>query len=269
MKLSVSNIAWDTAEDEAVLDLLARRGVAGIEVAPTKLWPGWSGATQGAAREARDDFRARGFAVPALQAILFDRPALSVFGTPQVQKQLLEHLDLVAGLATGLGARVLVFGSPKNRDPGERSPEQAFDDGLRFFRAAAEVCHKHDVVLCIEPNPAVYQCNFLTRWRDVKRMVETLDHPGIGLHLDTACIHLEGDSVVEAIHSCAGRIAHFHVTEPELGDLRNPVIDHPAIAQALGESGYAGWLSIEMRRSHEPLVSIDASVARVQEWYGD
>jgi sugar phosphate isomerase/epimerase len=267
MKLSVSNIAWDAADEPEVTAILRRHGVAGIEVAPTKLWPDWVGATPAAAREACETFAAQGFLVPALQAILFGRPDLHVFGDAAAKRELVLHVDRVAALAAGLGAGVLVFGSPKNRDPGERTPEAAQAEAREVFRQMGAACARSGVRLCIEPNPKVYACNFMTSWRDVLAMVEAVDHEGVAVHLDTACIALEGDDVVEAIDACAGRIAHFHVTEPELRDFASPTLAHAEIGKVLRRNRYDGWLSIEMRRSKDPLRSVDEAVTRVLEWY--
>lgn len=268
MKLAVSNIAWDPDEDGAVVDLLCRRGVRGIEVAPTKLWPSWHGASPAAARAVRAAFDRQGLAIPAVQAILFGRPELQVFGGRTIQSRLLDHIEDVAALAEDLGARVLVFGSPRNRDPGELSSEQALQEAVDFFRRAGERCHPRGVCLCIESNPRAYACRFMVHWHEVLDLVDRVDQEGIGIHLDTACIALEGDDVVQAIRTCAGRIAHFHVSEPELRDFATPETDHATIGRALRASGYDGWLSIEMRRSERPLDSIDQAVARVAQWYG-
>ena len=138
---------------------------------------------------------------------------------------------------------------------------------LIFFQRAGEVCAKWNVKLCLEPNPSVYHCHFMTHWYEVFEMVKQVSHPGISVHLDTACIYLEGDDVVSAIHECAGKITHFHVTEPNLGDFSKPELDHAVIGQALKDSGYDGWLSIEMRRSDNPQKSIKEAVLRVLDWY--
>jgi sugar phosphate isomerase/epimerase len=268
MKLSVSNIAWDPDEEPQIIEILSRLGVGGIEVAPTKLWPDWIGADPTAARSAREEYGEKGFRIPALQAILFGRPDLLVFGSPDVRQQLVDHIEKVAGLAAGLGAEVLVFGSPKNRDRGGRSETAARSEALTVFRQMGEACVRHGVRLCIEPNPTVYACTFMTNWRDARAMVVAADSAGVGLHLDAACISLAGDDVVEAVEECAGGIAHFHVTEPELGDFSSPTLDHAAIGEALRRTGYDGWLSIEMRRSENPTQSIEEAVARVLEWYG-
>lgn len=268
MKLSVSNIAWDESETGAVLDLLGSLGVGGIEIAPTKYWPDWQGASPAAAKAVRRDLEGRGFAIPALQAILFGRPDMAVFGDDASQAALLDHLERVAAIADAFGAKVLVFGSPKNRDPGALDQEQAFEKGAVFFRRAGERCAPYDVRLCLEPNPKKYECRFMTSWRDIARMVELVDHGHVGIHLDAACIALEGDDPVEAVTQCAGAICHFHATEPDLGDFSSPAMPHDQLGAALKNGHYDNWVSIEMRRSETPLQSLKTAVLQVKKSYG-
>lgn len=267
MKLSVSNIAWNETDEPDVFKLLQNNNVHGIEVAPTRIWPAWQGANQEHASQVKTNYAESGFEIPALQAILFDKPDLHVFGGADNQAELIAHLDNVASYAKALGAKVLVFGSPKNRDSGTLSKEQAFSLGADFFRRAGETCIKHGVQLCLEPNPTIYNCNFMTHWQEILKMVNEVSVPGIAVHLDTACISLEGDNIIEAIETCAGKIAHFHVTEPNLGDFSKPTLDHAAIGQALKKSHYTGWLSIEMRRSENPQKSVQEAIEKVTHWY--
>ncbi|WP_412971983.1 sugar phosphate isomerase/epimerase family protein [Glaciecola sp. MF2-115] len=267
MKLSVSNIAWNETEDLEIFKLLKSSEATGIEVAPTRIWPGWQGASSNYASQIKTTYADSGFKIPALQAILFDKPELHVFGDTDNQAELIDHLDNVASYAKAFGARVLVFGSPKNRDKGSLSNEQAFSLGADFFKRAGAACVKHDVQLCLEPNPSIYNCNFMTRWQDILNMVEVVSHPGIAVHLDTACISLEGDDIIEAIETCSGKIAHFHVTEPNLGDFSQPTLDHAAIGQALKKAQYEGWLSIEMRRTENPQKSVQEALEKVTHWY--
>jgi D-psicose/D-tagatose/L-ribulose 3-epimerase len=267
MKLSVSNIAWDIQNQPEIFELLQANNVSGVEIAPTKFWPAWQNSSPEQAALIRQEYSQKGFEIPALQAILFDKPALKVFGDKQTQSELLSHIDKVAALAKAFGAKVLVFGSPKNRDPGTLSNEQATSHAVEFFHRAGEICMGYQVQLCLEPNPGVYQCNFMTHWQEILEMVERVSHPGIGVHLDTACISLEGDDVVEAIHKCAGKICHFHVTEANLGDFSDPQLNHEIFGQALKETGYDGWLSIEMRQSDNPEKSIQEAVQYVLDCY--
>jgi sugar phosphate isomerase/epimerase len=107
----------------------------------------------------------------------------------------------------------------------------------------------------------------MTNWRDVVRMVEAVDHASVAIHLDVACIQLEGDDAADAVKACAGRIAHFHATEPNLGDFSDPQMPHGRVGAALREAQYDNWISIEMRRSEFPLASIEKAVNEVRGFY--
>lgn len=270
MKLAVSNIAWTAEEQDAILAALPGLGVTGVEIAPTMVWPGWEGAEPDAARALRDRLAGQGLAVPALQAILFARPDLHVFGDAASRDGLVAHVARVAGLAGAMGAGVLVFGSPRNRLRGERSAEAAMEGAVPVFRAMGAVCHDAGTALAIEANPQQYGGDFLTRWSEAAELVARVDHPGVVLHLDTACTVLAGDDPVAAAAACAGRIGHFHVSAPQLGPVDgDSAIPHQAIAAALRAGGYGGWVSIEMRRTETPLASVRAATALVRGCYGD
>ncbi len=278
MKLAVSNIAWDTPEQPDILAMLTAGGVAGVEIAPTKLWPDWQGATAEDAALIRKDFAARGFAVPALQSILFGRPDLHVFGDPN---GLVDHIAGVAALAGGLGAAVMVFGSPRNRLRGALSQNEAMRQAVPIFRDIGAACAAAGTSLCIEANPAEYGGDFLLGWREAAELVALVDHPGIGLHFDTACTAMAGDDPVAALTECAGIIRHFHVSAPRLGPvgktdgsiannagLAGLEIDHAALGGVLRAAGYLGWVSIEMRRTDTPVHDVARAAAFARGHYG-
>jgi sugar phosphate isomerase/epimerase len=204
----------------------------------------------------------------ALQAILYGRLDLKVFASDAVREATLDHIGRVAELAALLGARVMVFGSPLNRDRGELSPGDAFESAIEFFQEGGRRCVSQDVYLCLEPLPEAYGNTFVTCWRDAAELVRTVDTPGFGLHLDTGCIQLAGDDPAEAVLECAGLFRHFHVSEPHLVGLQKPAIDHRRVGKALEKAGYGGWISIEMRRADLPLDQIGAAVDRVSDCYG-
>ncbi|MOA13413.1 hypothetical protein D3C78_1334620 [compost metagenome] len=54
MRLAISNIAWNTAEDEAVATLLQRFAVDAIDIAPGKYFPEPAKATNGDIAEVKD-----------------------------------------------------------------------------------------------------------------------------------------------------------------------------------------------------------------------
>ncbi len=268
MKLTVSNIAWSAALDQEAYSTLRRSGIQALEIAPTRLWPDWQGATPDAAQFLQQKFREDGFTVPSLQAILFAKPDCKLFGTEAERQNLLTHLLLCADLAAGLGATRLVFGAPKNRDRGELSMSAAFSQAAELFRKAAPYYTAREVCLCLEANPPQYGCNFITNSNEAAALVREVDSPGFRLHLDTACMFLAGEDIPAALESHRDILRHFHVSEPNLGSFDQPVIDHASVAAALASASYDGWLSLEMREGEQPVTALSEAVQFVQSTYG-
>ena len=267
MKLAVSNIAWTDEVHSAALAVLSRHGVQGVEVAPTRLWPGWKGMSVADAERLRAEYSAAGFEIPAMQSLLFGLPRLNVFGAEPLPSELLAHLERLFPVARALGVRALVFGSPRNRDRSGLTDDQTHAQAVAFFRRAAAAAAREDVVLCVEPNPPQYGANFVTGWEEALALVNAVDAPGFGLHLDTACITMNGDSPAQAIRACRGAICHFHVSEPQLAGFSAVQVDHRLAAQALAETAYAGWVSIEMRCGEQTLQALDEALTFVRATY--
>jgi D-psicose/D-tagatose/L-ribulose 3-epimerase len=267
MKLAVSNIGWNVAEEPTILELLQSSGVHGVEIAPTKIWPRWTGASVEEAGELRRRYEDHGLQIPALQSVLFECPELRLFSDADGRLALREHLLRVSQIARYLGAGRVVFGSPRNRDRGTLDPASAMDQAAEFFSALGSDLRDLGVCLCIEANPAVYHCNFVTRWFEAAELVRRIASPGIGLHLDVACTVLAGDDPVMAIQQCATAIRHFHISEPHLGGFSAPIIDHARVGDALRKSGYDGWVSIEMRRQDDPIGAVREAILYANRHY--
>lgn len=255
MKFAFSNIAWSPPEDPAVLALLHANGITGIEIAPTKLWPDWVGATPAAARTAKARLADAGFEVPALQAVLFGRPSARLFAADGVD-DFVAHLREVAALAAAFGARAIVLGAPKQRDRGELSQDEAFARAVPVLRGVAQVFADSGCCLCIEPNPVDYGCNFITEARQGAALVRAVDHPGFGLHLDAAGMFLAGDDLTALWPELGTLVRHYHISEPELAGFATPRVPHARNLATLRQAGYAGWCSVEMREAVEPLATV-------------
>lgn len=268
MKLAVSNIAWSPSLDDEVFGTLQGLAVHALEVAPTRLWPDWQGAEPAAASRFRQSFADAGFAVPSLQAILFGKPDCKLFGSDAERANLVDHLRLCADLAVELGGRSLVLGAPKNRDRGGLSFGDAFRLGREIFAEAGSYYASRNVCLCLEANPAQYGCTFVTDSREAAALVRAVDSPGFRLHLDTACMFLAGENIPKALRAHRDILQHLHVSEPNLGDFHEPLIDHSSVAAALESLAYDGWITLEMREAGQPLAALSEAVEFVQKTYG-
>ena len=236
MKLAISNIAWEQHDNPAILALLKANGVTGIEVAPTKFWQDWQGASHKEAREYKKTMQDKGFELPAMQAILFGKPELQLFDKTS-HRAFLEHIKLVADLANGFGSKVMVFGAPKNRKRGQIPYSQAMDIAAEFFFKAGEICDAQECCIGLEHNPVEYGCDFATNVLDAKELVDKVSHQGFKLHIDSAGLHMCGGEISEMIEE-AGEFVHYHISEPMLEPIFGGVVDQKSGIGTLNEIKY-------------------------------
>jgi D-psicose/D-tagatose/L-ribulose 3-epimerase len=233
VRLAISNIAWDRAEDRAVAELLGRHGIDAVDVAPGKYFPDPAAASAADVARVRAWWADRGFAITGMQSLLFGTTGLNLFGPAEVQRAMLAHLGHVCRIASGLGAPRLVFGSPKNRDRGGLSEEDAAAAAVDFFRRLGDVALAHGVAICLEPNPARYGCNFMTGSAEAAEIVERTAHPAIRMQLDAGTIAVNGEDPEAVLARGAPLIGHVHASEPGLAPLGEGGADHAALARAL------------------------------------
>ena len=248
MKLAVSNIAWPQEQDAAVADLLAGLGVTGIEVAPTKVWPQPLAATDAEVDAYRRFWNDRGIEIIAAQALLFGKPELTLFDSPETRARTLDYLTGIVRLCSRLGAGALVFGSPKNRRVGNGSPHKARQVAAEFFDRLAGVAEDAGTAVVLEANPPEYGADFVTRAAEAVELVKAVNHAGFRLHLDTGCMTLANDPIGETFDAGFPLLRHFHVSEPNLDPPgTSGKVDHPAFAAELRRRGYSHRVSLEMR----------------------
>ncbi len=247
MNVSISSIAWKNEEETAVAALLQQKGISGVDVAYTKFWPSPADASPQALRDYRAFWSGYGVEIIGMQSLIYGRPDLMLFGSPEVRAEMTEYMRAVLRLAGQLGAGPLVFGSPKNRLKGAMPDAEATAIAAEFFAALAQTAEHENVTLCIEPNPAAYGCDFIRSTAPALALVRQVNHPHFRLHLDAAIMTMNGEDIETAIESAAGYLAHFHISEPQLGVVGEGIVDHPRMAAALRRIGYRGWVAIEMR----------------------
>jgi sugar phosphate isomerase/epimerase len=224
--------------------LLSRCGYTGIEVAPTKIWPKWDGASRDASSVYRSKLHDQGFVVPAFQAIFYGFTRENFFD-PADQNVLVDHFHHVASLANAMECPVLVIGAPKMRIPPNGLTEYAKNNARSLFASFAQIAHDQGTCACIEPNPAAYGCEYIVNSAEAIQLVHEINHPGFGLHIDAAAMSMEKEDGVEVIRAHADEIKHFHVSEPFLSGLSNSGIDHRSNLLQLADSRYPHWVSLE------------------------
>ncbi|MCG8993366.1 sugar phosphate isomerase/epimerase [Laribacter hongkongensis] len=269
MRLAISNIAWDIAEDSSVAKLLGKFGVDAIDVAPGKYFPEPANASDEDITKVRRWWADHGIEIIGMQALLFGTTGLNVFGERKSQEAMLEHLRAVCRIGSGLGATRLVFGSPKNRDCSGLSDAQALEQAVSFFRRLGNVAQEHGVIVCLEPNPTRYGANFMTNSDETAHVVAAVGHVAIRMQFDTGALTINGESPEDVLDSSAGLIGHVHAGEPDLVPLGDGGTDHRLMHTVLQQHLPHHVVSIEMVATKEEphLQSIERALVCAVEYY--
>ncbi|MGH8818107.1 MAG: sugar phosphate isomerase/epimerase family protein [Achromobacter pestifer] len=262
LRLAISNIAWDVAEDAAVSQLLRRHGIDAIDVAPGKYFPEPLHASDQAITQVKSWWADQGIEITGMQALLFGTAGLNVFGPPAVQTAMLDHLAAVCRIASGLGAVRVVFGSPKNRIRAGLSDDASMDVALPFFRRLGDAAQAHGVLLCLEPNPTCYGSDFMTTSAETAQVVEAVAHPAIRMQFDTGALTINDEDTVQVLDQFGALIGHVHASEPGLLPLGDGACNHAAMHAALAKALPHHPVCIEMvATTAEPhLVSIERAL---------
>lgn len=252
MRLCASNIAWPREQDAAVAARLQQLGYQAVEIAPTAVWPDPLQATASELARHRDFWAERGLPIRALQALLYGKPELTLFEDAARRQACADHLRGMIRLGARLGARALVFGSPKNRRRGGVDPRTAEQIAVDFFGALGEEARAHGTALCIEPNPGAYGCDFVRTSSQGRALVEATGSEGFCLHLDAGGMTLEGEAPASLPLETLALARHFHISEPELAPIGSGGVAHPEWAARLREARYDRLVSVEMRAPPGP-----------------
>ena len=246
MRLSISSIAWERVDDDAVAALLRAHGVDAIDIAPSKYFP--VPAEAGAADLAglRGWWAERGIGIVGMQSLLFGTTGLNLFGPPAVQDAMLAHLDQQCRIGAALGATRLVFGSPRNRDCSGLHPDAVRAIATAFFQRLGYLAAARGVMVCLEPNPARYGANFMMDSDATAQVVREVGHPAIGMQFDTGALTVNGEDPQAVLAAHAGLIGHIHASEPDLLTLGEGGCDHAAMAAAAGHYLAGCVVTIEM-----------------------
>ena len=239
LKLAISNIAWDKADDEAVYAAMQQNGFTGLEIAPTRIFPEYPYEYQtGAALFGGYLLNRWGFHVPSMQSIWYGQTG-NIFDPVQAE-ELLDYTAEAFQFAHSLNCPSLVFGCPKNRMRPLGANEAAAE---AFFMQAGSLAARYGVHLALEANPPMYT-NYLNGTADAFARGKRLDNPGLSVNLDLSTVLAQGEHLQSFIDDMQ-YVSHVHISEPGLVPIeRRP--EHKELALLLGAVGYRGFVSVEM-----------------------
>ena len=222
-------------------------GYTGIEIAPFTLGDDATAISAETRREVRSAARRHDLEVVGLHWLLA-RTSGYYLTSPDAatRRKTADYFRHLAELCRDLGGRILVLGSPQQRNV---LPGISHDDAVGYAQDVIErvlpAFDETDVVLAIEPlGPP--ESTFLTTADAARTLIDRLDHPRVRLHLDVKAMSTEGVPIDSIIRAHAGRLVHFHANDANLRGPGMGDVDFRPILAALRDVGYSGWISVEV-----------------------
>jgi sugar phosphate isomerase/epimerase len=247
MRYAICNELFEGWEHPRVCRFVAELGYTGLELAPFTLAPRITDVPLGRRRLLRQQAEDCGLRLLGLHWLLARTEGLQLTSPDKtVRQQTADYLGELARCCRHLGGDILVFGSPaQRRVPAGATREQAFHYAANTFLLALPAIAEAGVKLCLEPLTP-QETDFITSCAEAVALLDYVSHPNFVLHLDVKAMGSETIPTPELIRRYAARTGHFHANDP---NRRGPGFGHTdfvPIFQALKESGYGGWVSVEV-----------------------
>jgi sugar phosphate isomerase/epimerase len=246
-RYAICNETFEGWEHAAVCKTAAELGYGGLEIAPFTLAPRITDVSPERRRNLRRQAEDHGLVIMGLHWLLAKTEGFHVNSADaEVRKRTAAYLGELARCCRDLGGTLMVFGSPaQRRVPDGASMDQAMDWAADTFRRAAPVFADCGAMLCLEPLSA-QETNFLNTIDDTLALQERIQHPNFGLHLDVKAMSTETRPITELVKGYGKRALHFHANDPNRRGPGFGDADFRPILQALADSGYGGWVSVEV-----------------------
>ena len=119
----------------------------------------------------------------------------------------------------------------------------------------------HGIRLAVEPLNR-FETSLFNTVEQTLALLDAVDHPALGLLLDTFHMNIEERGPGGAIRRAGDRLVHFHACGNDRGAPGNDGIDWLAVRDALTDVGYTGTITIESFTSANQTIATAASIWR-------
>lgn len=248
MKFGICNeIFKDWNDISRTIDYVKSAGYDGLEIAPFTLSPyvtDISAATRQAivrsAQKADLDILGIHWVFVGPEGVYLTHPDSAV------RSFTAQYLIDLVHFCGDVGGKILVFGSPKQRNVGrDVTYNQAFDYAREVFEKAMPACAERGVTICMEQLTHL-ETNFCQTVEETVELIEAICDPHFQLLLDTKAMAFQKESRPALIRKYAAYLKHYHANDENLNGPGWGNVDFGPIFEALRDIHYQGYLSVEV-----------------------
>lgn len=247
MRYAICNETFENWDHARICQTVAELGYQGLELAPFTLAPRITDVSAEQRRRLRADADKCGLQIIGLHWLLAKTEGLMLTSPDlETRQRTADYIVELARCCRDVGGTLMVFGSPaQRRIPAGHTRAQATQFAIDTFRRSFKGFEETGVKLCLEPlSPP--EADFINTCAEALVILQQLAHPQFTLHLDVKAMHTDDAPVPVLIRRHGKNAGHFHANDvnrrgPGFGDTQ-----FKPIFQALKDSGYQGWVSVEV-----------------------
>jgi len=247
MEFAICNEMFEGWEFERICRVAAEAGYNGVEIAPFTLASSAADVTAKTRKEIREAAHKHGLRIVGLHWLLARTEGFHINHPDEaVRERTVAYMLELTRLCAEIGGRIMVFGSPKQRDVIKGlTQRQAWGYAAESFYRIVPELEKCGVTMCLEPL-APEETNFINTAAEAAKMIREIGSSHFQLLLDVKAMSSEAIPIPDIIRAHGSMLRHFHANDankrgPGFGDT-----DFRPIAAALKEANYTGWVSVEV-----------------------
>ncbi|MDX1982777.1 MAG: sugar phosphate isomerase/epimerase family protein [Bryobacteraceae bacterium] len=175
----------------------------------------------------------------------------------------LQYLKDAAKVSAEIGAEAMAgpLYSPVGWLPGRRRTDEEWKRAIETYQKLGPTLDRYNMTVGIEPLNR-FETFFLNLAADGAALCEAVNHPRIGLLIDTFHSNIEEKKVDGAYRAAGRHLKHVHTCENDRGIPGSGHVEWKAVFKALRDLNYNGWLTIESFGFNMPEIAAAAAIWR-------
>lgn len=163
-----------------------------------------------------------------------------------VRKRTAAYLVDLAHLCGDLGGKVMILGSPNQRNVGrDITYNQALGFAQEIVERAMPACEEHGVTLCMEQLTHL-ETNFCQTVEETVELIDLVGHPNFQLILDTKALAFQREDRPALLKKYAAYLRHYHANDTNLEGPGFGDVDFKPIFEALRDIKFEHYVSVEV-----------------------